>query len=92
MSAQQDNTDLPQISDQVVGQFIQRWENADGTEKANFQLFLTELCTALCLPQPDPAGSDNCGNAYVFERRVDGQRPDGSYKLGFADLYRRDCF
>jgi len=92
LSALQDNTDLPQISDQVIDQFIQRWEKADGTEKANFQLFLTELCTALCLPQPDPASSDNSDNAYVFERRIDGQRPDGSDKRGFADLYRRDCF
>ena len=31
--------------------FIRRWEKASGTERANYQLFLTELCKLLDLPQ-----------------------------------------
>ena len=38
--------------------FIIRWEAATGSERANYQLFLTELCGLLDLPQPDPARDD----------------------------------
>lgn len=41
-----------------VDAFIRRWEKASGTERANYQLFLTELCKLLDLPQPDPARED----------------------------------
>lgn len=77
---------------EAIDEFIQRWANAGGTERANYQLFLTELCRLLELPQPDPAGNDTRDNAYVFERRVDIHHPDGSNTLGFIDLYRRGSF
>ncbi len=79
-------------TDQAVEAFIARWQHAGGTERANYQLFLTELCTLLDLPQPDPAEDDTRDNAYVFERRVTMHNPDGSERNGFIDLYRRDCF
>jgi hypothetical protein len=72
--------------------FIRRWEKASGTERANYQLFLTELCKLLDLPQPDPARDDTRDNAYVFERRVLFQHGDGSESSGFIDLYRRGNF
>ncbi len=41
-----------------IEQFITRWQGREGgQERANYVLFLTELCTALGLPQPDPAGA-----------------------------------
>ncbi|MGH8670521.1 MAG: DNA methyltransferase, partial [Burkholderiales bacterium] len=72
--------------------FIRRWEKKGGTERANYQLFLTELCKLLELPQPDPARDDTRDNAYVFERRVVFQHGDGSESSGFIDLYRRGSF
>ena len=39
----------------TVEAFIARWESAGGSERANYQFFLTELCTLLELPTPDPA-------------------------------------
>ena len=72
--------------------FIQRWQGNDGSEKANFQLFISELCALLGVAQPDPACKDNKQNAYVFERRVDLFKVDGSSNNGFIDCYRRDCF
>ncbi len=51
-------------------------------ERANYQLFLTELCQLLDLPGPEPAGPDPEKNAYVFERRVDIDHPDGSTTRG----------
>lgn len=72
--------------------FIERWTRADGTERANYQLFLTELCRLLELPQPDPASSNTEENTYVFERLVKINHPDGSQTHGFIDLYRRGSF
>ncbi|MGQ9425859.1 class I SAM-dependent DNA methyltransferase [Gilvimarinus sp. F26214L] len=72
--------------------FIDRWRSAGGSERANYQLFLTELCTLLDLPQPEPAGDDTRDNAYVFERRVLMKQPDGSSNNGFIDLYKRGSF
>ena len=75
-----------------VDAFIRRWEKASGSERANYQLFLTELCKLLDLPQPDPARDDTRDNAYVFERRVVFQHGDGSESSGFIDLYHRGNF
>ena len=75
-----------------VEAFIQRWSKAGGSERANYQLFLTELCALLELPQPQPAGDDTRDNAYVFERRVLIRQPDGSENNGFIDLYKRGSF
>lgn len=72
--------------------FIHRWHDRDGTEKANFQLFLGELCELLEVGKPDPAHADNELNGYVFERRVDIKHADGSATRGFIDLYKRGCF
>lgn len=72
--------------------FLARWQKAGGTERANYQLFLTELCSLLDLPLPEPAGDDTRDNAYVFERRVVINQPDGSNNNGFIDLYKRGSF
>jgi hypothetical protein len=72
--------------------FISRWSAATGGERANYQLFLTELCALLGLPQPDPAREDTQDNAYCFERRVCFQHGDGTQSQGFIDLYRRRCY
>ncbi|SCZ68354.1 class I SAM-dependent DNA methyltransferase [Thiohalomonas denitrificans] len=87
----EDNPRSPAV-DELVGDFITRWRDTGGSERANYQLFLTELCQLLGLPQPDPASGDTEENAYVFERRVDIANPDGSVNRGFIDLYRRGCF
>ncbi|MDX5297777.1 MAG: class I SAM-dependent DNA methyltransferase, partial [Gammaproteobacteria bacterium] len=78
--------------DEAIGHFLQRWQKAGGTERANYQLFLTELCSLLGLPPPEPAGDDTRDNAYVFERRVVINQPDGSSNNGFIDLYKRGSF
>ena len=65
--------------------FISRWAIASGSERANYQLFVTELCELLGTPKPDPARDDTRDNAYVFERRVQFAHGDGSHSLGFID-------
>ncbi len=72
--------------------FIDRWSGAQRAERANYQLFLTELCEVLDLPRPEPAGPDSTRNAYVFERAVALHHRDGSVTTGRIDLYKRACF
>jgi hypothetical protein len=77
---------------QALDAFIERWQGARGKERANYQLFLTELCQLLDLPGPEPGGDNDEDDAYVFERRVDIQHPDGTTSRGYIDLYKRGHF
>jgi hypothetical protein len=76
----------------AVSAFIARWSAAGGSERANHQLFITELCELLGTPKPDPARDDTRDNAYVFERRVRFMHGDGSQSNGFIDCYQRGKF
>ncbi|MHB8764597.1 MAG: type IIL restriction-modification enzyme MmeI [Deferrisomatales bacterium] len=75
-----------------ITRFITRWRASGAAERANYQLFLSELCDVLQVPRPDPAAPDEEGNAYVFEKTVRFANPDGTESLGRIDLYRRGCF
>jgi hypothetical protein len=72
--------------------FIARWQGSGAAERANYQLFLSELCDILSVPRPDPTRPDDAGNAYVFERAVTFRHADGSTSSGRIDLYKRGCF
>jgi len=76
----------------AVDKFITRWQSASGSERANYQLFVHELCMLLELPTPDPAREDTRDNAYVFERRITFRHGDGTESPGFIDCYRRATF
>lgn len=76
----------------MVEAFIGKWQGVTGSERANYQLFVTGLCDLLGVPQPDPASDDTRDNAYVFERRVGFSYGDGSSSIGFIDCYRRGAF
>lgn len=81
--------------DQKVEAYIERWGGGisrGGNETANLQMFLTELCTLLDLPQPDPARADRNVNAYTFERSITEQVFDGGKTARRIDLYKRGCF
>lgn len=75
-----------------VEQFIQRWKASGAAERANYALFLSELCDLLELQRPDPKQPDDAANAYVFEKDVTFQHADGTTSIGRIDLYRRGCF
>lgn len=73
--------------------FIDRWTDArGGAERANYQMFLSELCEALDLPRPDPASDDTRTNDYVFERGVKRRDSEGLASTLRIDLYKRGCF
>ena len=73
-------------SENAVDKFIARWQSASGSERANYQLFVHELCTLLELPTPDPAREDTRDNAYVFERRITFRHGDGTRVARFRRL------
>jgi hypothetical protein len=82
----------PAKSSEKAETFITRWQGQEGgQERANYSLFLTELCDVLDLPHPDPAGVTRERNDYVFERVVTHHRDDGD-AVGRIDLYRKGSF
>jgi hypothetical protein len=76
----------------TLDEFIARWTGREGgAERANYQMFLSELCDVLGVPRPEPAGAERSQNDYVFERAVDSTLVEtGSVKR--IDLYRRGAF
>ena len=82
----------PKPSADKAETFIARWQGQEGgQERANYALFLTELCDVLDLPHPDPADARHERNDYVFERVVTRHRNDGD-AIGRIDLYRKNSF
>jgi SAM-dependent methyltransferase len=79
--------DLP-----ALDAFLTRWSSSSAAERANYQLFLSELCDLLEVPRPEPTVAREEDNAYVFEKAVTFHHPDGSSSSGRIDLYRRGCF
>jgi hypothetical protein len=83
----------PAIPAADLDAFIARWADGDGgQERANYALFLAELCDVLGVPRPDQASHNASANAYVFERAVTFREPDGSTAHGRIDLYKRGSF
>lgn len=75
-----------------VGSFIARWRDGEGgQERANYAMFLIELCDVLGVERPWAAGATHARNDYVFERTVwfGAGRQGGR---GRIDLYKRGHF
>jgi hypothetical protein len=76
-----------------VEAFIQRWSGREGgAERANYALFLSELCDVLGLAHPDPADASAHQNDYAFERAVRPRESDGGGAPKRIDLYKRGSF
>ena len=75
-----------------IDTFLTRWRKAGGSERANYQLFIADLCALLEVAPPQPANEDTRDNPYVFERRVIFHHGDGSTSNGFIDCYKRGSF
>ncbi|HEY3845751.1 MAG TPA: type IIL restriction-modification enzyme MmeI, partial [Acetobacteraceae bacterium] len=73
--------------------FIGRWQGREGgQERANYALYLSELCDVLGVARPDPASASTETNDYVFERAVLDPGLDGGFSHRRIDLYKRGCF
>ena len=72
-----------------VLRFVERWSGlVGGAERADYQMFLSELCDALGLDRPNPAGAAAPGPAYRFEHPVRGDRGQPLR----IDLYKQNAF
>jgi hypothetical protein len=75
----------------TIDQLLKKWLGQEGgAERANYQMFLTELTLALGLPTPEPKGQGL--GEYQFEAPVKSQAVLGTKGTGRIDLYKRDCF
>ncbi len=76
-----------------VESFIQRWTAREGgAERANYQMFLSELCDVIDVARPEPAGAERAANDYVFERAVKRRQSDEIASSKRIDLYKKGCF
>ncbi|PRY09668.1 type II restriction/modification system DNA methylase subunit YeeA [Pontibacter ummariensis] len=76
----------------AVTHFITRWKASGASERANYQLFLTELCELLGVEKPQPATDKVHEATYTFERPVVFDDGEGKTSTNFIDLYKKDCF
>jgi len=65
----------------------ERWAPAQPAERANFQTYLSELCAALGVVPPRPAGT-----GYQFEYPVKVVARDGTEAVNFLDCYKAGHF
>jgi hypothetical protein len=76
----------------AVDAFIARWGSSAGAERANYQIFLAELCDLRGVPRPDPSVADEAANRYVFDKAVTFPLLDGKTTTKYIDLYRKGAF
>ncbi len=76
----------------IIESFITRWENSGAAERANYQMFLSELCDILEVTRPDPTSPDPAKNLHVFDRAITRVNPDGSSVTNYIDLYKARHF
>lgn len=79
-------------STDAADSFISRWENSGAAERANYQMFLSELCALLDVTRPDPTSPDPEKNLFVFDRAIPRVNPDGSSVTNYIDLYKARHF
>lgn len=79
--------------DDAVASFTERWQGHEGgQERANYAMFLSELCDVLGGDRPDPANASTEANDYIFERVVQETGRDGTVSNKRIDLYCRGSF
>ena len=75
-----------------VEDFITRWTDREGgAERANYQMFLSELCDVIGVARPEPSGAAHL-NDYVFERAVRPRDSADTTAPKRIDLYKKGCF
>jgi hypothetical protein len=72
--------------------FIARWQGQEGgQERANYALFLSELCDVLGVGRPAPAAATTDENDYVFERAVRRPAIETETRCTACGLWDKRC-
>lgn len=87
MVAQTPPAPSPAAISDALRKLAARWVDAKARERANYVLYLGELCAALGVEGPRPAGS---GYEYEFPVKVINR--DGKEATNFIDLFKLDHF
>ena len=81
------------LSSNLIQTFIERWTlQAGGAERADYQMFLSELCDVIGVPRPEPSGKAEGVKDYVFERAVRPRDSDATTAPKRIDLYKKNTF
>ncbi|MFY8094217.1 MAG: class I SAM-dependent DNA methyltransferase [Niveispirillum sp.] len=73
--------------------FIEYWSGRGGSERANYQKFINELCELIGVDKPEASHAEDHRNEYVFEKRVRAMDVDGEDgRYNFIDCYKRKHF
>ncbi|HEY0971318.1 MAG TPA: DNA methyltransferase [Gemmatimonadales bacterium] len=72
---------------QALNALAAKWAGAKAAERANAQSYLIELCDALGVERPRPAGS-----GYEFEFPIRVMTRDGGEAANYIDLYKENHF
>ena len=83
---------MPEATPSHITAFITRWQNSGAAERANYQMFLSELCDLIGVPRPDPTAPDTAKNLYVFDRAITRTHQDGATATNYIDLYKARHF
>lgn len=70
--------------------FIQKWQDSESNERANYQSFLNDFCEFLGVEKSPPKGEGN--HHYCFDRDVKIIAPSGAVTTNFIDFYKEGCF
>ncbi|MCG3195523.1 MAG: hypothetical protein DIJKHBIC_04806 [Thermoanaerobaculia bacterium] len=76
----------------AVAAFIARWNASGAAERANKDLFLSELCDVLGVERPHPVSGNPGEDRYVFEKDALISHAGGKVSTGKIDLYKEGCF
>jgi hypothetical protein len=76
----------------AIDEFIRKWAATGAAERANYQIFLIELCDLLGVDRPEGAKPDASQNAYVFDHPVLYNDGFDHTSTNWIDLYKRGCF
>ena len=71
-----------------ISAFIKRWKESGGSEQANSQLFLAELCDILDLKHPDPAKSTNEKISIPLKESSISSKGNGQNELKRLDSFK----
>lgn len=84
-------SERPPQSSTIPG-FIAKWRSSAAAERANKDLFLSDLCRVLGVPGPRPATGDPKRDLFVFEKGVRVSREGAAPTTKKIDLYKHGCF
>jgi hypothetical protein len=72
---------------QRIDAFVKKWEKSGGNERANYQGFFLDLCTALGVETPPPKGNV-ADDPFCFDKDIKVYHPSGKVTAGCIDFYK----